>query len=129
MKRLCRVLLVAILFVGVLFVTGCDKKENNNQTTTKADSIVGTYKLVEMSEGDYTIDADMLEQMGENASIIVNEDKTFKMTALDEDDDETVGTYDDKEFTANGEGIAYEYADGTLTLKEDDMKMIFKKNN
>ena len=115
-KVLLSLFIVACLFV----VTGCGSKKSSA-------NMAGTYKLVEMKEGETTISADLLKTVGIEYKLTVKDDKT---ATLDMGDTKQSLKYDDKYFyAADSEAMkmSYTFKNGKITMKQDDSSMTFEK--
>lgn len=114
-----KVFLSLLVVVSLFFVVGCGKKDSN---------MAGKYTMVEMKEGSTSYNAELLKQLEIEYTLEVKDDKTAVMDVLGVKQNLT---YDDKYFTAKDDGedskISYTYKNGKITLKQDDMQMIFEK--
>lgn len=97
MKKYSKILLVSLIFVGVLFITGCGGKKNDMKDAA------GTY------EGKYTkIVGDDTKNTGEEFSLVLNEDGTGKHNR----DGESYNV----EWTLDGEKFTMKDKFGPLTI-------------
>ena len=128
MKNAKKIVVAMMLVVMMLSVTACGG----------GNKVAGAYSFESMTEGSTTYTAqqlkDLYSQMGQEIdidsmfSLEMKSDNTFTMKT---DDDSQSGTYtvdgDTVAMTAENETINATYSDGTLTISEDGMTMVFKK--
>lgn len=114
MKKL---LLSLVLVCSLFLLVGCTGNSNKD--------MVGTYKGVEMTEGDTTYDEETLDKLGVGFSLEVKEDGT---AVLDLAGDKTELKYDGKYFSDGESKSAYTFKDDTITISAEDMSLVFKKN-
>ncbi len=110
-----KILLVLVLLCSVLFITGCGKE-----------SIVGNYKIVEIVEGDTTLDKNKIKDNNINYTLKVKKDKTAVLNL-----DERINLkYNDKYFYStedSSDKVAYTFIDNKVIMEIDDLKLTFEK--
>lgn len=117
MKKLTSLFLALVL---VLALCACGGKSGNPRA--------GVYKATSMtSEGVDLIQ--LMQGIGEefSAYLVLNEDGTGRMELPDEDATEL--KWDDTNISSadGSDPMAYTFSDGTITLEEDGMSMVFQK--
>ena len=80
----------------------------------------GYYKASTVEENGEVMDASVLELLGMEMYLVLNEDHTGRLSAFGID---TELTWDDDVMTSKGEDLAYTYDAGTIALEEDGAKM------
>ena len=113
MKRL---LLCFVVLCSVFLLAGCGSVNKD---------MVGTYKGIEMTEGDTTYDEKTLDTLGVSFTLEVKDDGT---AILDLAGDKTKLKYDSKYFSDSESKSKYTFKDGVLTISSEDASMVFKKN-
>ena len=120
MKRLIAILLILIFSVAMLTACGDDA------------GLTGKYYLTSVTEGDETMDASTLAELGLDISgfhIEFLDSNRFRIVTFDESED---GTYklDGKSLTlsADGETIDATIDNSTITLDAEGTIMVFEKS-
>ena len=91
--------------------------------TSKANP-VGTWTLVEVSEGGQSYDTSSLSLLGMTGTLELKDDKTGTMSIFGSS---TNLTWDDKNLTVDGQATAYSISGNKLTLENNGSKMVFEK--
>lgn len=137
MKRIVSILLIVMMLGAVLAFAGCTASESNvvvtpTEAPTEADTLSGTYKLVEMIENGESLDMSALTSAGTTVTLNIDGDKATMVTATNGTEtqtDELTVDRDKKEVVdKEGNGVKYSQAeDGKVTLEKDNRKMVFEK--
>lgn len=86
-------------------------------------STLGYYKLTSAEASGMSFDSSTLAAVGmDKGYILLKEDGKAKLSAAGQEQELT---YDDKNFTANGESIPYTLKDGVITMEKDGTKLVF----
>lgn len=84
---------------------------------------LGYYKLTSAEASGMSFDSSTLAAVGmDKGYILLKEDGKAKLSAAGQEQDLT---YDDKNFTADGESISYTLKDGVITMEKDGTKLVF----
>jgi len=110
-----KILYVVILLFVIVISCGC--------FNTK---MVGNYNIIEVIDNDVVISKKELNEKKINYTLKIYSNKKAIIT-MDGKKEEL--KYDNKYFYKDGNKIDYIYEDGKITLKEDELKMIFEKRN
>lgn len=110
MKRIFTISVAAVMaLLMVLSLTAC------------GNSTLGYYKLTSAEASGMSFDSSTLAAVGmDKGYILLKEDGKAKLSAAGQE-----LTYDDKNFTANGESIPYTLKDGVITMEKDGTKLVF----
>ena len=115
-----KVLLSLFIVACVFVVTGCGSKKSASMTT-------GTYKLVEMKQGETKISADLLKAAGVEYTLTI---KDGNKAVLDMGTEKENLEYNDKYFYPSDDKdqkASYTYKDGKITIEADSTSMTFEK--
>ena len=112
MKRIFTISVAAVMaLLMVLSLTAC------------GNSTLGYYKLTSAEASGTSFDSSTLAAVGmDKGYILLKEDGKAKLSAAGQEQELT---YDDKNFTANGESIPYTLKDGVITMEKDGTKLVF----
>lgn len=105
MKRIFTISVAAVMaLLMVLSLTAC------------GNSTLGYYKLTSAEASGMSFDSSTLAAVGmDKGYILLKEDGKAKLSAAGQEQELT---YDDKNFTANGESIPYTLKDGVITMEK-----------
>lgn len=91
--------------------------------TACGNSTLGYYKLTSAEASGMSFDSSTLAAVGmDKGYILLKEDGKAKLSAAGQEQELT---YDDKNFTADGESISYTLKDGVITMEKDGTKLVF----
>lgn len=105
------VVAVVAIVVAIVLLTG--KKD-----------VVGTWTLVEVSEGGQSYSTESLSLLGMTGTLELKADKTGTMTIFGTS---TELTYDDNNLTVDGQSTPYSVSGNRLTIEASGSKMVFEK--
>lgn len=113
MKRIFTISVAAVMaLVMVLSLTAC------------GNSTLGYYKLSSAEASGISLDSSALAATGmDNGYVLLEDGGKGKLSAAGQEQE---FTYDDKNFTADGESIPYTLKDGVITLDQNGIKITFK---
>ena len=81
------------------------------------------YKLTSAEASGMSFDSSTLAAVGmDKGYILLKEDGKAKLSAAGQEQELT---YDDKNFTADGDSIPYTLKDGVITMEKDGTKLVF----
>lgn len=105
MKRIFTISVAAVMaLLMVLSLTAC------------GNSTLGYYKLTSAEASGMSFDSSTLAAVGmDKGYILLKEDGKAKLSAAGQEQELT---YDDKNFTADGESISYTLKDGVITMEK-----------
>lgn len=91
--------------------------------TACGNSTLGYYKLTSAEASGMSFDSSTLAAVGmDKGYILLKEDGKAKLSAAGQEQELT---YDDKNFTADGDSIPYTLKDGVITMEKDGTKLVF----
>ena len=133
MRVLKKVLLILVICLCTTFMVGCEKtNKNKSEDVIKKDivdnNIVGKYELYSTTEDGITVNAEDFKKYEISGSLIVNSDKTAILKISDSDAVNV--NYDDNYFYStegDEEKISYVFENGLLTMKNEEIELVFKK--
>lgn len=133
MRVLKKVLLILVICLCTIFMVGCEKtNKNKSEDVIKKDivdnNIVGKYELYSTTEDGITVNAEDFKKYEISGSLIVNSDKTAILKISDSDAVNV--NYDDNYFYStegDDEKISYVFENGLLTMKNEEIELVFKK--
>ena len=133
MRVLKKVLLILVICLCTIFMVGCEKtNKNKSEDVIKKDivdnNIVGKYELYSTTEDGITVNAEDFKKYEISGSLIVNSDKTAILKISDSDAVNV--NYDDNYFYStedDEEKISYVFENGLLTMKNEEIELVFKK--
>ena len=110
MKRIFTISVAAVMaLLMVLSLTAC------------GNSTLGYYKLTSAEASGMSFDSSTLAAVGmDKGYILLKEDGKAKLSAAGQEQELT---YDDKNFTADGESISYTLKDGVITMENNGAKI------
>lgn len=102
---------------------GGKTNEKNFHNQRCGNSTLGYYKLTSAEASGMSFDSSTLAAVGmDKGYILLKEDGKAKLSAAGQEQELT---YDDKNFTADGDSIPYTLKDGVITMEKDGTKLVF----